>query len=275
MGEGSFHRGREYGPGESRDEDTRPPARLVVWVAHADRRDRFLVEHWTLLRETPHGAVEFREHGQPDTLRSEEIELYVCELINALDRDRRMGFHSGVRVAWGLPLPLIRELRAELWQQAIAPSDAVGDQRMGARAQVVYRLAEFIGRRDGWAGVEEACERKWGRLSRIGSGALLDAHSVNGHPDPHGAKQGLCLIDDNDLAIYATSSCSNENWFRDVSSAVTAGVPVVMWRSDHYGHRITDSLGTVRADAKNMVLLARIRNLPVLLHHFLMSGIYL
>ncbi|GAB2481639.1 hypothetical protein [Nocardiopsis aegyptia] len=257
---------REQKVDRDADGSTGTPARLVVWVTHADRRNRYLVEHWTRLRDDPHGPVEFREHGHPGALPPEEIGRYVCDLVDGLESDRRMVFHDGIRVEWVIPLALISELRAELWQQAVVPSDAVGDQRLGARAQVVYRLPEFARRGDESNGALEACDRKWTRLCRSGSGGFLDVHDGNGSRGHQDAEQRIRLIEDDDLAIFATGSCSHEEWLSDVSCAVSAGVPVVVWRSERHRHQISDGLGAMRSGAKMVVPIAHIRGFPLILH---------
>lgn len=245
---------------------TGPPARLVVWVAHADQRNWYFLEHWARLRDAPDGPVEFHGHGQPDALRPDEIGRYVCDLVSDLEGDRRMVFHDGIRVEWVLPLPFIRELRAELWQQAVAPSDAVGDQRLGARAQVIYRLAEYARQGDESNEALEACGRKWTRLCRSGSGAFLDVYGGHGNLGSQGVEQRLHGIQDDDLAIFATGSCSHEEWMSDVSSAVSAGVPVVVWRSARHRHRISDGLGEMWSGTKVVVPIAHIRGFPLILH---------
>ncbi|WP_241480241.1 effector-associated domain 2-containing protein [Nocardiopsis halotolerans] len=256
--------------GEGRDDPSAPqasrtPARLVVHVTQVGSRDRYDVEYWTLLSERRGRAPDFCDHGHAADVDPERIGDHVGGLLTLMEVDRRTGHHEGTRVELVGRLDLLRRLEAERWQEA-----GEGGRRLGARAEVVYRAEELVDPARGdterarrtrarrWEGLEDTCEVLH----------LDTAHAAGERTRRDGRtyREPLAERLQSDRIVVLSVPSHLDDCHMPVWSAITIGVPVVVWRSANNGPGISPWLNLGKVGREVAVSPDRIRALPKALH---------
>ncbi|MFI6576598.1 hypothetical protein ACIBFB_12400 [Nocardiopsis sp. NPDC050513] len=231
------------------------PARLVVRVGRGTRRDRYDVEYWTVLSQRGGGEPEFCDHDLQVDVPPDMIGAWVGLLLGRMEADPRVAHHNGRRVELVAPLPLLDRLQAETWQR-----DATGGVPLGARAEVVYRAEELLpdhAGHDAWG----TCVNRWRQLESRGEALALDEYHDRGRDDEPLPER---LRDDRVIVLSVPSRLNH--WYTQVWSAITLGVPVVVWRSSEFGRGIGSWLNPARVGREVTVTLEEIRALPEVLH---------
>ncbi|WP_017600473.1 VMAP-C domain-containing protein [Nocardiopsis lucentensis] len=231
------------------------PARLVVRVGQGTRRGRYEVEYWTVLSQRRGEEPEFCDHDLHPDVDPASIGERIGGLLSRMEADPRAAHHGGRRVELVAPLLLLDRLQAESWQRAHS-----GGVPLGARAEVVYRAEELLpdrADRDAWS----TCVSRWQRLESSGEALALDEFHDRGMDDDPLPER---LRDDRVIVLSVPSRLSR--WYTQVWSAITLGVPVVVWRSAEFGPGIGSWLNPVRMGREVTVTSEEIRALPEVLH---------
>lgn len=201
------------------------PARLLVRIAH-DRGGRYRLEWWAVLSRSVDAEPEIGpRHIHPRPVGAEEFGAVVHGLFVHLDNRSERGNHDRVRIELVVPLRMLAELDAPQWESRVEPGGE--PVRLGARAEVVYRVEEFCaGDSEDYLSARVQARRKWHELLRTGASLIFDVESDH---LPHGVNVPEYLSGD-DHVFFSAGHYERERWFRTMSSAVLSGVPVIAWR---------------------------------------------
>lgn len=201
------------------------PARLLIRIAH-DRGDRYRLEWWTVLSRSPDAEPEIGpRHIHPRPVGAEEFGAVVHRLFVHVDNRPDRGNHERIRIEVVVPLRMLAKLDAPQWKSRVDPEGE--PVRLGARAEVVYRVEEFCsGDSEDHLSARVQGRRKWHKLLRTGEALIFDVES---DLLPLGVNVPEHLSGD-DHVFFSAGHYEREGWFRTMSSAVLSGVPVVAWR---------------------------------------------
>lgn len=232
------------------------PARLVVWVNPGARRDQVELESWAVLSQQSGGEPEFLEHWV-DRVSRDRVADRLGDRLGQLAEDVRARNHSALRVEVIASVAQMCALRVELWQS----QEVLGRERLGTRAELVYRAAEVADHRSGTAGnAWRHARKRWGSLERKGKACVLDLFhkgdiSERLPPRRWNDERVICLSVPGGL----------ERPVRHVHDALEGGVPVLVWHSGTQNGSVHDWLDPVRLKGEVTLTADQVHGLPATL----------
>lgn len=232
------------------------PARLVVWVSPGARSGRFELESWAVLSRRSGGEPEFLERWVDRDVHRDEIAVRVGDRLDRVEADVRVQHHRALRVEVVASLSQMSELRVELWQN----QEVSGREKLGTRAEMVYRAAEVTDHR--LSAVQKArrhAQERWAVLEQNRKAPVLDLFHT-GDEDETLIRESM---DGHVICLSVPGGLKRP--VRHVLHALGVGVPVVVWHCGTQGGSIHDWLNPVRIEGEATLTADQVHGLPATL----------
>ncbi len=233
------------------------PARLVVWVNPGARRGLLDLESWAVLSQQSGEEPEFLEHWMDRDVTPDGVAVRMGDRLGQIEGDVRSRNHHALRVEVIASVAQMCDLRVELWQS----QEALGRERLGTRAEMVYRATEVADHRSDQArNTMQRARKRWGVLERKGEACALDLFHKGDISERLPSRRW-----DHERVICLSVPGGLEQPVRHVHDAIDDGVPVLVWHSGARSGSIHDWLDPVRLKGAVTLTADQVYGLPAAL----------